>query len=144
SRQSELSRRCLFCHDTHFVIQHLHEPAAYVEAAFTGSADTKLAVTEQRHQRCVAGEDSHVSIVCGRNYRVRLALKENGLGRDYRYLEHRLRVGETLRSLDYTVDTALHEERLLRILIEFAGYQTLERRDGLLELHVLALEPGEL
>src|SRR4051812_3806740 len=51
---------------------------------------------------------------------------------------------QPLRRLDDSVDAALHEERLLGILVELAGHQPLERGDRLLELHVLALDTGEL
>ena len=45
---------------------------------------------------------------------------------------------------DDVVDAAGHEERLLRQLVELAGHEPLERRDRLLELHVLARDAREL
>src|SRR6185312_8299414 len=45
---------------------------------------------------------------------------------------------------DDVVDAAGHEERLLRQSVELAGDDALEARDGLLDLHVLAGDAGEL
>src|SRR5687767_11600388 len=45
---------------------------------------------------------------------------------------------------DDIVDPAGHEERLLRKRVEFARDDALERRDRVLELHVLARDAGEL
>src|SRR5439155_11487348 len=100
--------------------------------------------TEQRHQRRMTGEDSDLTVVRRGHDSIRLALEQHGLRGDHRYLEHTLRVRELLRGLDYSVDAALHEERLLRILIEFAGDKPLERGDRLLELHILSLDTSEL
>src|SRR6266852_4670520 len=41
-------------------------------------------------------------------------------------------LGKLLSAFDHAVDPTLHEERLLGILIEFAGDKSLERRDRLL------------
>src|SRR5450759_3482553 len=92
----------------------------------------------------MTGQDSDLAVVRGRDHGIRLALEQNGFRRDYRYLEHLLRVRELLRGLDHSVDRALHEERLLGILVEFSGDEALERRHGFLELHILALDAGEL
>src|SRR5436305_1533205 len=51
---------------------------------------------------------------------------------------------DLLGVLEHVVGAARHEECLLRILVEFAGDQPLERRDRLLELDVLALDAREL
>src|SRR5438045_5691443 len=45
---------------------------------------------------------------------------------------------------DYVLDSPLHIERLLGELIELTRHDPLERRDRVLELHVLPLESGEL
>src|SRR5712671_7012470 len=45
------------------VVQHLHEPATHIELAPAARGpESKLAVTQQRHQRRVSGEDSHFTI----------------------------------------------------------------------------------
>src|SRR5690242_21921405 len=51
---------------------------------------------------------------------------------------------EALGILGDILDAAGHEERLLRKIVELAGDQPLERRDCLLELHILADDAREL
>src|SRR5687768_4550583 len=53
-------------------------------------------------------------------------------------------VGKAVGCLDDAVDPALHEESLLRVLVELAGDKALEGRNRLLELHVLAGDTREL
>ena len=53
-------------------------------------------------------------------------------------------VRETLRVSTTPSIAALHEERLLRVLVELARDKSLERGNGLLELHILALDAREL
>src|SRR3954471_23370825 len=135
--------RRLLRHHPNLVVQHLHESAADPEAP-TRTAEAKLALSEQGHQRRVAAQNSHFTVVGGRDHCFRFAFEQHGFRRNDRYVKHRLLGRELLGALDHAVDPALHEERLLRVLIELAGHQALERRDRLLEVHVLALDAGKL
>ena len=122
-----LYRSRFFRDDPNLVVQYLHEAAADVESRASCSAKPQRTVSQQRHQWCVTGQYADLSVVRRRDDRIRFSLEQHRLRRDHRYLEHLLRVGETLRGLGYAIDRALHEERLLGILIELASHEPLER-----------------
>src|SRR5688572_13365723 len=54
------------------------------------------------------------------------------------------RQSQRLARFDHVVNAALHIECLFREVVELTADHTLERLDGLLELHVLAFVTGEL
>src|SRR5436309_1805407 len=92
----------------------------------------------------MARENSNFTVVGGCYDGIRLPLKEDCFGRDYRDLEHFLRVLQPLRGLGHSVDRTLHEESLLWVLIELASDKALERGNRLLELHILSFDACEL
>ena len=72
---NQLDAGSLLRHDAYVVVQYLHESAADVEAGPGSSAEPKQPLTEQRHQRRVAGQNADLPIVRGSDNRVSFALK---------------------------------------------------------------------
>src|SRR3989454_8120231 len=98
---------------------------------------------EQGEERCMARQDADLAVVRRRDHRVGGPIEYRPLGGNDRDVHHSGR-GQTFRLLHHLVDRRHHVERLFRELIEFPRHDALERANGVLELHVLALEPGEL
>ena len=122
-----LHRSRFFRDDPNLVVQYLYEAAAYVESRAGCSAKPQRTVSQQRHQRRMTGENADFPVVRRRDHGIRLSFEQHRFRRDHRYLEHLLRVRETLRGLGHAIDRALHEERLLGVLVELASHKPLER-----------------
>jgi len=62
------------------VIGNLKETTFDMESMSCAMAQAQLAVTEHRHHRSVAGQDSNFAIECGGDDRIGLALEQHALG----------------------------------------------------------------
>ena len=75
-------------HNSHVVIQNLHESAADLERGSRAASEAQSAVTKQHHQRGMPGEDADLSVIGRGDDRIRFALEEHCLRRYYRDFEH--------------------------------------------------------
>jgi hypothetical protein len=116
-----------FGNDPYRIIEDLQEPALDFELPPATGAKPQLAAAEQRHHRRVAGQDSNFAVIRRRDNGIGLAFEENRLRRNQRNFKHASLTLHLLGFFDDAVDSALHVESLLRILVELAGDETLER-----------------
>src|SRR2546422_900759 len=123
---------------------HLEESSRHPEAPRrTPLSHLQHTRPEQRQKRRVTRQDAHLAVVRRRNDRVGGPIEYRLLGRDDGDVHHSAR-GQTFCLVQGFIDPGHHVERLLGQLIELPRHHSLERADGVLELHVLAFEAREL
>src|SRR5262245_4797092 len=74
---------CVFRHHANHIIYHLEKTTANTKRmGGSGVPDFQVALTEQRHERCMPGQNPDLAVEGRRNYALRLALKYRTLGGD--------------------------------------------------------------
>jgi hypothetical protein len=83
-------RRCRSLgHYADEVVGHLQEPTLHRESPRpTAAANPELPATEQRNHRCMSSQNAKLPIKRWRDHRLRVALEQHRLRRDYRDFEH--------------------------------------------------------
>src|SRR5689334_25443743 len=80
------------------VVEDLHEAAAHAKSAATPRPEPQLAVAEERHQRSMTGEYSHLAVIRGSDDRIALPFEQDSFRRNYRDLRsEERRVGKESR-----------------------------------------------
>jgi hypothetical protein len=141
-----LELRRVLRNDANLIVGNLKETTFNMKAFSTDIwPKPQCTVAKEGHHGGVAGQNSDLAVIRRGDDGIDVALEEDLLWRDDRYVQHVvLRSGQTVGVFDNVVDATRHEERLLRILVEFTSDEPFEGRNRLFELDVFPFDAGEL
>ena len=128
------------------IVEHLDKPSVDLQNLLPAAAlISQSALTERTQERRMSRQDAHITVLAGNSASVTCSSTNSRSGvATSSWNVSAMGYPFIFCALQHVFDRALHVERLLRKLVVLAFDDFLEAADRVCQLHVLALEAGEL